>query len=52
MKEFVEDNFKFDENGKNSSNGKKTHLGNGEIVCYEQFLLFQQYFQKTCTADM
>ena len=34
-----------------SSNGKKT-LGKGEIARYEQFLLFPQYFQKTCTADM
>ena len=23
----------------------------GEIACYEQFLLFPQCFQKTCTAD-
>ena len=25
--------------------------GNGEIARYEQFLLFQQCFHKTCTAD-
>ena len=26
-------------------------VGKGEIACYEQFLLFPQYFQKTSTAD-
>ena len=26
-------------------------LGKGEIACYEQFVLFPQYFQKTCIAD-
>ena len=26
-------------------------VGKGEIDCYEQFLLFSQCFQKTCTAD-
>ena len=25
--------------------------GKGEIARYEQFLLFPQCFQKTCTAD-
>ena len=27
-------------------------MGKGEIAHYEQFLLFPQYFQKTCSADM
>ena len=26
-------------------------VGKGEIDYYEQFLLFSQCFQKTCTAD-
>ena len=26
-------------------------VGKGEIAGYEQFLLFQQCFQKTCTVD-
>ena len=26
-------------------------MGKGEIARYEQFLLFLQCFQKTCTAD-
>ena len=29
----------------------KNTVGKGEIACYGQFLLFQQCFQKTCTAD-
>ena len=33
-------------------NGKKTLRGKGEIAPYEQFLLFPQCFQITCTADM
>ena len=27
-------------------------VGKGEIARYEQFLLFLQCFQKTCSADM
>ena len=26
-------------------------MGKGEIDCYEQFLIFQQCFQKTCIVD-
>ena len=26
-------------------------VGKREIACYEQFLIFPQCFQKTCTAD-
>ena len=33
-----------------STKWKKT-LEKGEIARYEQFLLFPQFFQKTCTAD-
>ena len=29
----------------------RKHFGLGEIARYEQFLLFPQCFQKTCTAD-
>ena len=34
-----------------SPNGYKTLWGKGEIARNEQFLLFPQSFQKTCTAD-
>ena len=53
LKEFADDNSKFDENsGKlyNKVEKKKKPVGKGEIALYEQFLLFPQCFQKTCTA--
>ena len=40
-----------DENGKKLSKGVENTVGKGEIAHYEQFLLFPQCFQKTCTAD-
>ena len=39
-KEFADDNFKFDENGRKSSKWVENSVGKGEIACYEQFLLF------------
>ena len=50
LKELTDDNFKFDEYGKISKWVENT-VGKGEIAHYEQFLLFPQCFQKTCTAD-
>ena len=41
LKEFADDNFKFEENGRKIS--KQV-----ENTRYEQFLLFPQYFQKAC----
>ena len=49
-KEFADDIFRFDENNNVLQMGKNT-VGKGEIACYKQFLLFPQYFQRTCTAD-
>ena len=51
MKEFADDNFKFDRNGKKLSKRVENIVGKGEIARYEQFLLFPQCFQKVCTAD-
>ena len=51
MKEFADDNFEFDEDCRNYPELEETAMGKGEIARYEQFLLFPQYFQKTCTAD-
>ena len=51
MKELADDNFKFDENGRKFSKRAENTVRKGEIACYEQFLLFPQCFQKTCTAD-
>ena len=51
MKQFADDNFIFDENGRKFSKPVENTVGNGEIACYKQFLLFPQCFQNTCTTD-
>ena len=51
QKKFSDDNFNFDENGRKLSKWVENIEGKGEIAQYEQFLLFAQCFQKTCTAD-
>ena len=43
--------FKFDEYCRKFSKKMENTAGKGEIAHYEQFLLFPQCFQKTCTAD-
>ena len=52
LKEFADGNFEFEKNGRRFSKGVEDTVGKGEIACYEQFLFFQQCFQKTCAADM
>ena len=49
MKEFADDNFKFDRNVRKFSKWLENTVGKGEIALYEQFLLFPQCFQKSCT---
>ena len=39
-KETADNNFKFDENGREFSKRVENTLRKGEIACYEQFLLF------------
>ena len=51
MKELADDDFKFHENGIKFSKQVENTVGKGEIDRNEQFLLFPQCFQKTCTAD-
>ena len=51
LKQFADDNFKFDENGRKFSKRVENTAGKGEIARYKQFLLFPQCFQRTCTAD-
>ena len=51
LKEFADDNFKFDKYGRKLSKWVENTTGKGEIARHEQFLLFPQCFQKTCTAD-
>ena len=48
LKQFADDNFKFDENSRKFSKRVENTVGKGEIVHYEQFLIFPQCFQKTC----
>ena len=48
LKEFADDNFKCDENGRKLSKQVENTVGKGEIARYEQFLLFPQCFQKAC----
>ena len=50
LKDFADDNFKFDENGRKFSKRVENTVGKGEIACYVQFLLFPVCFQKT-SAD-
>ena len=48
LKEFADDNFKFEEIGRQISKQVQKTVGNGEIACYKQFLLFSLCFQKAC----
>ena len=52
LKEFAEDNFKFDEKGRKFTKPVENDVGKGEIARYKQFFLFPQCFQMTCTEDM
>ena len=40
LKDFADDNFKFDENGRKLSRPEENTVGKVEIACHEQFLLF------------
>ena len=51
LKEFADDNFKFDVNGRKLSKQVENTVGKGEIARYEQFLLFPQCFQKACFPE-
>ena len=51
LKEFADENFKFDENGSKFSKPIDNTVGKREIACYEQFLLFPQCFQAISTVD-
>ena len=48
LKEFADDNFKFDENGRKLSKWVENTVGKGEFACYKQFLLFPLCFPKAC----
>ena len=48
LKEFADDNFKFDESGRKLSKRVENTVRKGEIARYEQFLFFPQCFQEAC----
>ena len=48
LKDFADDNLKFDENGRKLFKPVENTMGKGEIARYEQFLLFPKCFQKAC----
>ena len=51
LKEFADNKFKLDEDGRKFVKWVENSVGKGEIARYEQFLLFPQCFQKTYTTD-
>ena len=50
LKDFADDNSKFEENDKVSQTVRK-HMGKGGIARYEQFLLFPKCFQKAFSQE-
>ena len=48
LKEFADNNFRFDGNGRKLSKRVENTVGKVEIARYEQFLLCPQCFQKAC----
>ena len=48
LKNFADDNLKFEENGRKLFKLVENTVGKGEIARYEQFLIFPQCFQKAC----
>ena len=51
LREFADHNFKFAVKDRKFPTMVEKTVGKREIARYEQFLLFPQSFQKTCTAD-
>ena len=45
LKEFTDDSFECDENGRKLPKCLENTVGKGEIACCKQFLLFSQCFQ-------
>ena len=51
LKDFPDGIFKFYENGRKFAIQVETTAGKRKIARYEQFLLFPQCFQMTCSAE-
>ena len=45
LKDFADDNFKFDENGRKFTKRVENTMGKGEIARHKQFLFFPQCYQ-------
>ena len=52
LKEFADNNFRFDENGRKFFIWVENAAGKGEIARFERFPLFPSSFHKICTPDM
>ena len=48
MKDFADDNLKFEENGRKLFKPVENTVGKREIARNEQFIVFPQCFQKAC----
>ena len=48
MKDFADDNLKFQETGRKLFKRVENTVGKGEIARYKQYILFPQCFQKAC----
>ena len=48
LKDFADDNFEYDKNGRKLAKPVENTVGKGEIARCEQFLLFPKCFQKAC----
>ena len=46
LKEYADNNFKFDENGRKFAKRVENTVGKGEIACYEQFFLSLSVFKR------
>ena len=51
LKEFPEEISNLMKKAEKFSKWVENTVGKGEIACYEQFLLFPQCFQRTCTEN-
>ena len=51
LKEFADDDFKLNKNGRKLSQQVENIVGKGEIARYERFLLFPKCFQKACFPE-
>ena len=51
LKEFAEDNFRHNENGREFSKTVENTVGKGGIAHYKQFLFFPLRFQKICNVN-